>query len=54
MCGWKIRASAGRALVDRVSRSRPDVYVMNIDGTHLHPITHNPLWDSAADWGSSP
>jgi Tol biopolymer transport system component len=32
--------------------TNPDVYVMNTDGSGLHPIETNPLWDSAADWGS--
>lgn len=37
---------------DNGKGGNPDVYVMRADGNELHPITHNPLWDSAADWGS--
>ena len=33
--------------------TNPDVYVMTLDGTGLHAVTHNPLWDSASDWGVS-
>jgi TolB protein len=32
--------------------TNPDVYAMNVDGSDLHAIETNPLWDSAADWGS--
>jgi hypothetical protein len=30
------------------------VYAMNLDGSNLHKITANSLWDSAADWGTAP
>jgi len=32
--------------------SNPAVYVMQTDGTHLQPVTHSKLWDSAVDWGT--
>ena len=28
-----------------------DVWVMRLDGTHLHRVTHSKLWESAPDWG---
>ena len=32
--------------------TNPDVYVINVDGSDLHAIETNPLWDSATDWES--
>jgi TolB protein len=31
-----------------------DVYIMNIDGSHLRNLTHSVKWDSAPDWGPRP
>lgn len=28
-----------------------DLYVMETDGTRIHPVTHTKLWDSAPGWG---
>jgi TolB protein len=39
---------------DNSRGGNPDVYVMTIDGSDIQKVTHNPLWDSAADWGTAP
>ncbi len=31
-----------------------DVYVMNVDGSGIAPVTHSRLWDSGPDWGTAP
>jgi TolB protein len=28
-----------------------DLFVIRLDGSRMHPITHTKLWDSAPDWG---
>jgi TolB protein len=38
---------------DNGQGGNPDVYVMNLDGSDIHKVTTNPLWDSAADWGTA-
>ena len=30
----------------------PDVWTMKTDGSDVQPVTTNPLWDSAPDWGA--
>ena len=37
---------------DRGKGGNPAGYVMRVDGSDLHRISHSKLWDSAVDWGS--
>jgi TolB protein len=37
---------------DAVGGSNPDVFVMNLDGTRVHPLTRTANFESEADWGA--
>jgi TolB protein len=49
------RIVSSKARIVNGAQQHADVYVMNLDGTHMHNVTQTPgLWESAPDWGPRP
>jgi TolB protein len=44
-------STTGGALSNGAGQTFPDVFVMNADGSHIHPVTHTRNWEGTAAWG---